>query len=330
VAGNPPNYYSRTTYANYIDPRILNRMAAIDALGKTGVHSREAVDALEKAVSDTNHILQAHALFALAAIGEPIQGLMPIVLTNYPVYQSIRTARFFEDLANLGEKARPEEKWLEHFCDKATVERLIPPPNGVNDVAQPAESVRQAALFALCKIEPSAAQKYLMELCGILETHWGPMEILEKVKPFPAQAMQKLEEILREGNREGQIRAASVLLAHEPEHRDALGILLKEIKSQKSPDACFAARVFWRKTHKSAEVLPLLVTVCSQQEDRSGFDAGFDQQSAIQIVREMEKEGLPAVPALKLAMHHRNQFVRKLAGQALRKIAPEEMPPIGE
>jgi HEAT repeat protein len=330
VAGKPPNYSSHSTYADYIDPRILNRRAAIDALGKTGMHSRDVVDALNKGVSDTNHIIQAHALFALAKLGESIQELMPIVLTNYPVYQSFRTAQFFEDLAKLGEKARPGAKWLEHFCDKATVEHLTPPPNGLNDAAQPAESVRQAALFALCKIELSAAQKYLMELCGILETHWGPVEILEKVKPFPAEATQKLEEILREGNRKGQIRAASVFLTHEPEHREALEILRKEIKSQKSADACFAARVFWGKTHKSAEVLPLLVTVCSQQEDRSGFDAGFDQQSAIQIVREMGKEGLPAVPALKLAMHHRNQFVRKQAGQALRKIAPEEMPPIRE
>jgi HEAT repeat protein len=42
----------------------------------------------------------------------------------------------------------------------------------------------------------------------------------------------------------------------------------------------------------------------------------------------MGQEARPAIPALKAALWHKDRFVRERAGKALRKIAPDEMPPI--
>ena len=55
------------------------------------------------------------------------------------------------------------------------------------------------------------------------------------------------------------------------------------------------------------------------EESNLGLDAG-------RIAEEMGAAALPALPALKAALWHRDRFVRQYAGRLLLKLAPQALP----
>jgi hypothetical protein len=320
VGGKPPSYYSRTSYADYIQPRVLNSLAAIDALGKIGVRSPAVITVLSNAIiTSTNAEIRTHSLLALADLGQPIEEYLSQVITNQPLYLSFQTERWLETLARLGPKGKAAAPFLEPYTDLERLNQLPPPASGTGDFAAPPAWLHLTATIAVCKLDPSGGDKHLPFLLN--STEWKATDLLSNWQPFTPEFQDRVASLLNSTNAYARIRAASILLHHNPGDNRALNTLKLELTNAPQVRA-YAALSFWREMHDATELLPIL------RADLLGDNSDVPLQSVLQTLGEIGDKS--AVPEIKQSLRHRDQFVRYVAGKMLRKIAPDQMPPINE
>ena len=179
-------------------------------------------------------------------------------------------------------------------------------------------------MVAICRIEPEATRQYLPDLAAQIGQRWEPVELLMDTntpKSLAPDIVAGLEPVLDDTNGLSPAIAAYVILGIEPDHNHALATLRKAINSGKLSDRIGASGWLWERTGDTNSVLALCSEGLSSAESFLGQDAA-------QVLEKMGPAARPAVPALQAALWHKDRYVREYAGKALRKIAPEEMPPI--
>jgi len=130
-----------------------------------------------------------------------------------------------------------------------------------------------------------------------------------------------LEPMLAETNVLRSALAAHVILGLKPDHTHALGTLRERVTDGKLNDRLIAAHWLWKRTGETNDVLRLCMEGLAAPESHIG-------QNANSTLGEMGPEARTAIPALKRALWHSDRFCSTWSGRTLRKIAPEELPPI--
>ena len=325
VAEPPLKLNFERVYNSPDEPQLMNRRAAFDALGKIGDASPEVLAAIDRGLTDANKDIRFAALRSLAALHQPLAGRLADVLNTFTPRRSISFQEIIEWTGTLGADGRGALPWLRQFDALDKVQQL---PEGIHDntgdfVIDP-EYFRLSAMVAICRIEPEATRQYLPDLAAQIGQRWEPVELLldtNTSKSLVPDIVAGLEPVLDDTNRLRPAIAAYVILGLEPEHKRALTTLRNATISGELSDRIVASGWLWKRTGDTNSVL----TLCAQGLASS---ESFIGQDAAQVLEKMGPAARPAVPALQTALWHQDRYVREYAGKALRKIAPEEMPPI--
>jgi HEAT repeat protein len=178
-----------------------------------------------------------------------------------------------------------------------------------------------AAIYAIIRINPAEVRDYVSFL------NYGPVfppdmkQIQAASKSSTIAIVSVFEPLLEDPKITRRILAADVMLMFAPDNQKARKALQKIMVEGELKDRVAAAHLLWKHTGEFEEVL-LVLQEGLNAEDRFTF------YSAIQYVGEMGTTARPAIPALKAMLWHKEYGVRSSAGKTLRKLAPDEMPPI--
>ena len=300
------------------------RSHALVALGKIGVASSEVLASLQRGLADTNELVRFSALKSLFALHFPRDKPLVRVLNTFTARRSTDFQNIINWLGSLGENGREASAWLRQFAVSDTeLEKL---PEGVRaqagwDIAISSERLREAAIVAICRIDPRETRKYLPDLLVQVGRRWEPVELLMDSRSLAKEIIAGLEPMLAETNVLRSTVAAHIILGFKPDHQRALATLRNRVSDGKLNDRLTAAHWLWKRTGETNDVLRLCVEGLAAPESHIG-------QNSNGTLGEMGPEARPAIPALKRALWHSDTYVRHGAGRTLRKIAPEELPPI--
>ena len=322
VAKPPIKPDFRIIYGSNDEPLLMNRCAAYEALGKIGVVSVDVLEAENLGLADTNEDVRFAALKSLAALPRPLSGRLTNVLMTFPVRRSIKLQEIIEWVGNLKEDGQQALPWLRQFAQLDSVQKLA---EGVQantgNFAIPSADFRLSAIIAICRITPEAIRQYMPDLITDVGHHWEPVQLLMGSKTDAPAIVNGLEPVLGESNQLRSAIAAYVILGFEPQNSHALAILRSRVAQGRLSDRIIAAQWLWERTGETNSAL----TLC---EEGLAAHESFLGQDAAQVLEKMGPAARPAVPALQAALWHKDRYVREYAGKALRKIAPDEMPPI--
>jgi RNA polymerase sigma factor (sigma-70 family) len=325
AAGPPLGLNFHVAYQSSTEPTLMNRQAALEALGKIGDASPVVLAAIERGLADTNESIRFAVLGSLAALHQPLAGRLPEVLNTFTPRRSISFQKIIEWTGTLGADGHGSLPWLRRFDTLDKVQKL---PEGIHDntgdfVIDP-DYFRLSAMVAICRIEPEATRQYLPDLAAQIGQRWEPVELLldtNTPRSLVPDIVAGLEPVLGDTNGLRSAIAAYVILGLEPEHKRALTTLRNATISGELYNRIIASGWLWKRTGDTNSVL----TLCAQGLASS---ESFIGQDAAQVLEEMGPAARPAVPALQTALWHQDRYVREYTGKALRKIAPEEMPQI--
>jgi hypothetical protein len=275
-------------------------------------------------LADTNELVRFAALKSLYALHLPRDKPLVSVLNTFTARRSTDFQAVLNWLGSLRENGREASAWLRQFAVSDTeLEKL---PEGVRaqagwDIAIPSESLRQSAILAICRNDPSETREYLTDLLGQVGHRWEAVELLMDSRFLATKITDGLEPMLAETLFLRPALAAYVILGLKPDHKHALATLRNCVANGKLNDRVIAAKWLWKQTGETNDVLRLCIEGLAAPESHAG-------QNANSILRELGSEARSAIPALKAALWHSDTFVRHGAGKTLRKIAPEELPSI--
>ena len=326
VAGPPLQLKYHTVYQQSSgEPFLMNRQAVLEALGQIGDTSPAVLAAIERNLVDTNESIQSAALRSLAALHQPFVGRLADLLNTFTPRRSISFQKIIEWTGTLGTEGREALPWLRQFDTLAKVQKL---PEGIHDntgdfVIDP-EYFRLSAMVAICRIEPEATRQYLPDLAAQIGRRWEPVEFLLNTnlpKSLVPDIVASLEPVLGDTNEVRAAIAGYVILGLEPEHKRALTTLRNATISDELYNRIIASKWLWQRTGETSAALSLCVEGLASSES-------FIGQDAAQVLEAMGQGARPDIPALQSTLWHKDRYVREYAGKALRKIAPEGMPPI--
>jgi HEAT repeat protein len=252
-------------------------------------------------------------------------GRLAEVLGTFPPRRSISFQEVMKWTGKLGKDGREALPWLQQFESLAKVQNM---PEGIHDntgdFVIDSNYFRLSAIIAICQIDPEATRRYLPDLIGQIGQRWEPVEFLmdtnTPVSLVPA-IVAGLEAVLADTNHLRSEIAAYVILGLEPEHKRALATLRNATISGELYDRIITSGWLWERTGENSPALSLCV-------EGLASSVSFIGQDAAQVLEKMGPAAQPDFPALQAALWHKDRFVREYAGKALRKIAPEKMPPI--
>lgn len=307
------------------EPFLMNRQAALEALGKIGDASPAVLAAIERGLADTNESIRFAALGSLATLHQPLAGRLSEELNTFTPRRSFNFQKIIEWTGTLGADGREALPWLRQFDTLDKIQKL---PEGIHEntgdfVIDP-DYFRLSVIIAICQIEPDATRQYLPDLIAQIGKRWEPVEFLtdsNASKAFAPDIVASLEPVLDETNVLRSAIAAYMILGLEPGHKRALTTLRNATDSGELALRISASGWLWKRTGETNAVLTLCEEGLASSENYLGEDAA-------DVLEEMGAAARPAVPALQAALWHKDRFVREYAGKALRKIAPDEMPPI--
>jgi RNA polymerase sigma factor (sigma-70 family) len=312
------------------EPLLMNRGAAFAALGQIGVASPEVLGAIGRGLASTNEGIRFAALDTLRALHQPLGDHLMEVLNSLAIRRSYYFQVTIDRVGNLGNDGRDALPWLRQFTDLDFVKKLpgsVPENSDPNnpDSAREPEDLRFSAVLAVCKIDPEEIPRFLPEMIsqigGTGPVRWDMVELLMDSKSPGPRIVAGLEPVLKNTNNLRQDMAAFVILAHQPDHTNAQAVLRRDATQGELNARISAAHWLWQRTGETDVLFPLFLEGLKSPDSVIG-------QEAAGFLGNLGDHALPAVPALKAALWHKDQYVRQSAGLALRKIAPQELPPV--
>ena len=319
------------------EQKEINRSRALEALGQIGVASPEVIITLQKTLADTNDLVRFNALTAIYALHlQPKQPLAE-VLNSFTARHSIFFKGIIDWTGHLGPEGQDALPWLRRFTSFDYVERL---PEAIHsdmgwDLTLPAENIQAAATLAICEIDPSEIDPAKVSGLQFLRQFSQNWEATKRMMGDTNATVVAtiLAPFLASTNIGDASLAAYIILGIEPGNQKALQTLRRCVSEGVSgEDRLFAAEWLWDRTGDSEELLKLSIEAIKSPNSHTA-------QIAPQLLAELGDKARPAVPALKDALWGQTSsagamapgedvFARGNAALALRKIAPEELPPI--
>jgi hypothetical protein len=321
-AGPPLNVkvkISRTAPDKHI---LKNRCDGYAALGKIGIASPEVLAALHRGLEDTDDLIRLRALQSLMLLHQPPEAPLTNWLSHFPARQSYQFQQIIKWVGELNERGREALPWLRQFTALEYVRSLPEPANGSGEQKEDPEMLRLTAIIAICRVAPEETGNYLPDLVAQVGRRWEPVELLMDSKSLAEKIIAQLEPLLNETNGRRSSVAAYVILGLTPGHQKSLAVLRETMVQGKLNERIIAGNWLWKRTGETKEILPLLIEGLKAKESFIG------QMAADQLAEMGPEAARPAIPALKAALWHEDMHVHDHAGKALRKLAPEEMPPI--
>jgi hypothetical protein len=322
VAIPPVQLKYHVVYGTKGEPYLMNRCAAFEALGRIGVASPDVLTAIDDGLVDAHEDVRLAALRCLGALRQPLAGRLTNTLVTLAFRRSIKIENLIEWVGTLkgdGEVALP---WLRQFTQMDYLKSLPDGPDQqTGDFSVPANDFRLTAIVAVCQINPEATRQFLPDLIAEIGTQWKAVEFLTESKASAPEIVALLNPVLDDTNRMRAAQAAYVTLAFDPQHPQALAVLRDGVAHGSLGNRIIASLWLWERTGETNDVIPLCIEGLESSESYIG-------QNAANSLEKMGGQARASVPALKAALWHPDRYVRERAGKALRKIAPDEMPPI--
>ncbi len=303
------------------------RGRALQALGEIGIASPEVMDTLQLALRDTNEQVRFSALQAIYALHKQPEEKLADLLNGFIPRRDVTFNGIVSWIGHLGENGRDALPWLERLAREDYVQNL---PEGTHTnlggtIAVSTETLRASAVLAICEITPSQinpAQVNGVELLHRFVVNWeATKRVRSETNATPVLAI--LTPLLNSTNPADAVLAAHIVLGIAPVDAEAIQALHRCAAEGSLNDRLFAAEWLWNETGDSTNLLKLAI------EGLKSTDNGqMTSQLAPELLAQLGDQARPAVPALKEALWRQGTFARAAAGKALRKVAPEELPPI--
>lgn len=304
-----------------IDTFTWNRINAAVALGSIGVTNPAVHAVLERAVTDKNPELAIAAVEALAALGYELDQPITTFLAEFRAARSHRTKDVLTTLGKLGLKARAALPWVTNLTNQEVAGALPEFQKGPRDHPNSSQEIQTAALIALCRIDPSQIPLSLPALTReLFAGQWEAAEALLEFTTHHDQIVAAVEPVLAHEHEIQRMFAAAVILKHQPAHRKARDELYSRLKAD-NPELRLTAAVYICRA--GADLAPVIAVV------REGLLMPGDlPQVALNSVEAMGEQARVFIPELKQCLNSKNSGARDWAGRILRRLAPEQMPPI--
>ena len=183
------------------------------------------------------------------------------------------------------------------------------------------EDIQFAATMAICMITPEEAGARLGRLAAELGNREEAARCLGSLKCLAPRIVPLMRGRLHAEDRLAGARAAFVILQLDPGDGEARERLIAECESRDLLRRLVAARLLLGATRDVAHTLPVFLETLQRPEMRFEAEEG---------IRACGYAARPAAPQLLKLLWHPRGEIRRAAGDILREIAPETLPPINE
>lgn len=327
AAGQPPNLKLAFGYAPHIHPLRNNRLAALNTLGTFGIASPPVVAALTNALGAFEEQVRVAGFVALSRLpGQQIEPYIQPLLDSLGVRRTGAFASVLANLSSVGDRMRPALPWFRKMSHLEYIASLPAENDPVeSDYPVTVESFHWTTLLALGRIAPEELRPYLDEIVKNLGTDWSLPEYLPLLMPLPSELEPKLRLALQQTNKLGAAATAMTLLGINSRDAEARQVLVGQMQSAPTlMERWQAAWYLWKATKDTEAVLPIY-----QEMLRSPSPENHAPPLSNGLA-EMGPAARAIAPELRQLLHDPQKWVRQQAGQCLRAIAPDQLPPVDE
>ncbi len=295
-----------------------NRAMAALALGRIGVAAPKVNAALARAWNAPDAWVRQNAAEAVGRLGLSMTNSLPELLDGLLDRDNAALEIKLAAIGKLGPAAR----------DGLGTLRELAQPNRVRDLVQErdrkivgssVDDLVVAAKMAICRIDPQEGQAFLSEIANKIGHWWDPVEFLVELSSLSNDVVRAVKPLLEQPGDARQSIAAYVILSHDRKDSEALAVLRRNKSTGKLNDRLLAGRLLFESLRETDGLCALI---------EEGFESpeSFIGQTAGQLADQIGDAALPAVPAFKAALSHRDGFVREHAGRLILKLAPQQLP----
>jgi hypothetical protein len=315
------------------DVKLNAGLEAIDTLGIVARGDPSAAAVLLSLTNAGEWNVRLAAAIALARLGACPEGVLLACLQTADCSSESEVGMELNAVRIVGKAAREALPWIEQFTSTNRFESApyTKRPADHSDQKEPPDWLRLTAILAACSVAPEQAGRYGAYL--VLRLRPDPelpgydppvFRALLDLEPFDPLIMNALIAGLQDGSAD-PLMTAAVILAHQPNHGQALGTLRHLSAEGDTLHRLDAAYWLWKTTRDSEPFLARAAACLAP----GNTDAACRLRAAARL------EGLgslarPLGPALRRALDDPDADTRIFAGLALMRIAPELMPPIRE
>ena len=293
------------------------RCNALSALAKTGVRDDRVMEAFYRAWTNASFpMLRCSGAIAIASCGEtaaPLVSRLTATLNDEDAFTLLQKINTLGRLGSVARAALPELRAYEGG--------EFPPdsPKGVK--GSTARDIRFAATLAICMIAPAEASARLNGVVAELGERDEAARYLASLKCVSSKILPLMRARLLAADRRDATRAAFVILRLDPDDTDARATLVAGCESRDLLERLSAARLLFEATHDVVHTLPVYLDAMQRPELR--FEA-------VEGIRACGAAVRPQAPRLAKLLWYSRGEIRQAAGDILRAIAPETLPPIND
>jgi len=296
------------------------RAMAVLALGRIGIATPEVCAAVARAWNAPDAWVRQNAAKAVALLGPPMANELPELRSGLMDQDNGALAEKLLAIRKIGPDARGALETLRELAKPNKLRSLVVDPrSGV--VGWGIEELSASAKMDIFGIDPEEGRSYLQDIANQLGHWWwwAPAEFLAQLRAFSTDAVRDVEPLLDQPGNEPSSLAAYVILCHDKMHSKALAVLRRNEAEGVLTERLQAGRWLF-------EIRGDINGLCSLIEEAFRDQQASAGQMAAQIADRMGEAALPALPAFKAALWHKDVFVRHWAGRLVLKLAPEELP----
>ena len=291
------------------------RCNALPTLAKTGVRDDRVLETFARAWNEPDFpLLRYNGGEAIAACGNDAARIVPRMVATLEDEDAFTLTRKINALGELGPMAVAALPKLRAY------ERGEFPSHSPNELTDAtAEDIQFAATVAICMIAPTEAAGRLNRLAAHLGQRTEAARCLGSLPGLAPQIIPLMRDRLLAEEGLVAARAAFVILQLEPGDAEARARLLAEVENRDLLRRVIAARLLLEATHDVSHTLPVFLEMLLRPELRFEAEEG---------IRACGGAARSAVPRLLGLLWHPRGEIRRAAGDILREIAPETLPPI--
>ena len=315
---------------------LINRAAAIEALGNIGFASPEVLDVLKEALTDSSDRIRNETALAFGNLGSRALPALDYFLANLDRENSAVLHHQLHALAQIGTNATAAVPLLLELSNSTQFSVLenfnrLPnaSPRGAHSIwiwnNEPQPGMIAAAL-ALTQIDLHSAKERLDVLLLALRNH-VPTNVLHSLRAFKNDLVPQLEPHLNLDQPLGTLRPPfgpagmpilRILLAHnilvlDPENQPARQLLHTAMTDTDPTMRSIAAKWFYTATGDTNKTLPIVAQSLVHVKTA-------DDQALISVIADFGPHAKSLIPKLQPFLTHSEFPIRYVTGNIIRSI----------